>query len=74
MGWSSGSELADEVWALVEKYIPSKNKSAVAKKIVSAFEDHDADDWDREGPLMMDAFEGKPRPGDDDYEERDEDD
>jgi len=43
MGWASGSELAEEVWAIVEGYILTGHKLPVAKQIVKAFEDHDCD-------------------------------
>jgi hypothetical protein len=45
MGWCSGSWLADDVWKVVKKYIPEKDKKRIARKIVDLFNGHDADDW-----------------------------
>ena len=43
MGWASGSELAEEIWDIVKKYIPKNKKKKVAKQLVEAFEDRDCD-------------------------------
>jgi putative lipoic acid-binding regulatory protein len=49
MGWASGSELADDVWKVVKKYIPKDKKKEVAIKIVDLFQDYDADAWENDG-------------------------
>ena len=73
MGWSSGSELAQEVWDAVYPHLPKKARQDVAQQIVEAFENHDADDWyatnENDEDLYWAAFKGKPRPGDDDFDE-----
>ena len=44
MGWASGSELADEVWNIFEKFMPNeKVAKKTAQKLVDAFEDQDCD-------------------------------
>jgi hypothetical protein len=61
MGWSSGSQLADDVYELVSKYIPEEDKKKVAKKMYDLFCNHDADDW-CDSQLKKDAFQkSKPK-------------
>jgi hypothetical protein len=55
MGWCSGTELAIDVWNLVRKYIPSKDKKKIAFKIYDLFCDYDADCWDGDSQLEKDA-------------------
>jgi len=55
MGWSSGTQLADTVWGIVKKHIPMSQRWSVASKLVNAFEDYDADDWDCNGDLYKTA-------------------
>lgn len=55
MGWASGSRLADDVWSLVRKHIPAKNRKGVAKKLVDMFEGEDCDTMDEAEQLMKDA-------------------
>lgn len=43
MGWSSGAEILDEVWAEVAEFIPKKSQDEVAKRVVDIFLNHDAD-------------------------------
>lgn len=44
MGWSSGSEIAEEFWDLVKDYIPSsKQRKYVARKLIAIVEDFDCD-------------------------------
>jgi hypothetical protein len=43
MGWASGSWMASDIWALVERYIPKNQKKRVAKRIVRIFESQDCD-------------------------------
>ena len=45
MGWCSGSEIAEQLWKKVEKYIPKDLKYEVAKTIYDVFCDQDADCW-----------------------------
>lgn len=46
MGWASGSQLAEGLYADIRKYIPRGQRKNVAEKILDHFEHHDADDWD----------------------------
>lgn len=55
MGWAGGSELAEDIWNLVGKYIPKKQQKRVAKKIVDLFEHQDCDTMDEAQRLMADA-------------------
>jgi hypothetical protein len=43
MGWSGGSGLAYQVWDAVKAHIPKYAKPKVARDIISAFEQQDAD-------------------------------
>lgn len=49
MGWCSGSYIAEDIWRIVEKFIPEELKKQVAMKITDRFCDEDADDWDNSG-------------------------
>lgn len=51
MGWASGSELAENIWSAVERYLPEKEKQAVAFEIYNLFCDYDADDWSGDSDL-----------------------
>lgn len=55
MGWASGSQLAEELYEDIRRDIPAKKRRRVARMIVEAFENHDADDWDLGGQLHRDA-------------------
>lgn len=55
MGWASGSQLAEEIWEVVGKHIPSKNKKQVAKKLIDLFEDSDCDTIDEAEDLCKAA-------------------
>lgn len=43
MGWASGSRLADEIWDLVEGYVPDEKKAELAVLIIDEFESMDCD-------------------------------
>jgi hypothetical protein len=43
MGWSSGAQILDEVWAEVVEFIPKKNQEEAAKRVVDIFLNYDAD-------------------------------
>jgi len=45
MGWSSGEELANDVWNVVKDNIPKNKRQEVSKKIIVLFERYDVDDW-----------------------------
>lgn len=46
MGWASGSYMAEDMWDNIKKFIrPKYTQPTVARIIVDAFEDGDADDW-----------------------------
>lgn len=53
MGWASGSQLANEIWRAVRKYIPVSNRRKVATELVNAFENEDCDTLDAECPQLM---------------------
>lgn len=55
MGWSSGSQLAEDIWNEVSKYIPKVKKKKVARKIVNYFESMDCDTMEDCEQLMRDA-------------------
>lgn len=55
MGWSTGSSLGEEIYCLVRKYIPQKNRKLIANKIYDLLCDQDADDWDGTTKLEKDA-------------------
>jgi hypothetical protein len=43
MGWASGSDLADALWASVEKYLPKTKRQLIAQDWVLMFEVRDCD-------------------------------
>ena len=43
MGWSTGSELATELWTILNKYIPKNKKEELADKLICLFENYDCD-------------------------------
>lgn len=45
MGWCSGSEIAEDLWRKIRKYIPEEMKYECAKAIYDVFCDNDADCW-----------------------------
>lgn len=55
MSWKRGSELADELWYLVRKYIPQKDKKAIARRFITIFENEDCDTLYECEELMKDA-------------------
>ena len=55
MGWAMGSELAEKVYARIRKYIPDNEREAVARFFYEAFSFEDADAWNREDLIIMDA-------------------
>lgn len=57
MGWASGSGLAQEVWDSVKAYIPKRKKAEVAREIIAAFEQEDADTMQEAEELWDAAFE-----------------
>ena len=55
MGWSRGSGLGIDIWEEVRPYIPEAKRQEVARFIYDAVCDLDADDWDGESQLEIDA-------------------
>lgn len=55
MGWSSGSELAGNIWGLISNYIPEDKKKEVAKDLIQLFEYRDCDTLHECRDLMLDA-------------------
>lgn len=47
--------MAADIWDLVRKYIPAKERKAVAERIVAIFENEDCDTMDEADQLMKDA-------------------
>lgn len=72
MGWASGASLAEEVWQAVKDEIRPEELQERARKIISLFKDHDADDWDPNMEIVCDAAEPED-PEDPDEEEEEED-
>lgn len=54
MGWC-GSELADDVWKTVRKYVPKEKRAKIAREIKQQFVYQDCDDWDEEDRLIKDC-------------------
>jgi hypothetical protein len=52
MGWSSGSQIAEDVWSVIEKQIPKAKRKKVAREIVNIFEANDCDTMDEAEDLM----------------------
>jgi hypothetical protein len=55
MGWASGSYLAEDIWNLVRKYIPDKDRVQVARKFVDLFKSFDCDTLQECDQLMKDV-------------------
>lgn len=55
MGWASGSELADNLWFMLRKYVPADKRKDVARKFIAHFEDYDCDTMHECEWLMKDA-------------------
>jgi len=56
MGWASGSELAEDVWAAVRNLIPGgSTRVHAAHKIIELFEDYNCDTIDEAEKLCADA-------------------
>ena len=55
MGWASGSEIADEVWNAVRKYVPESDRKDVATRVVRIFEERDCDTMEEAEVLWNDA-------------------
>lgn len=55
MGWAAGSELAQELYIVVRKYLPEDARKDVATQFYNTFGDYDADDWDGTSQLEIDA-------------------
>lgn len=43
VGWASGSELADAVWKVVERFVPEEERRSVARRLIRTFERRDCD-------------------------------
>lgn len=43
MGWSGGSELADDLWEVIKFHVPVNKRKRVAREIIKMFEDRDCD-------------------------------
>ena len=46
MGCSSGTQIAEDLWNLVGKYITDNKKKRVARKFIAIFENADCDTID----------------------------
>lgn len=55
MGWSSGSQLADEVWRLVRPHLLVGSRMPLAKGIIKIFESYDCDTMEECERLQKDA-------------------
>ena len=55
MGWCRGSEIAEDVWALVRPFVYVKERKRIARKLIDIFENHDADTMEEAEQLWQDA-------------------
>jgi hypothetical protein len=55
MGWNTGSAIAEDVWALVRKFIPLEVRPDIAHKVIDRFEDADCDTMHEAEQLCTDA-------------------
>ena len=55
MGWNTGSAIAEDVWTLVRKFIPSEVRPDIARKVIDRFEDADCDTMNEAEQLTRDA-------------------
>ena len=55
MGWSRGSELAEQVWGLVRDKLPLSQRTMIAQHFIEKFEDHDCDTMNEANQLMADS-------------------
>jgi len=56
MGWSGGSQLADDVYRVVRPFIPADKRRLVALRIIVLFEAEDVDTMDEAETLMQDSL------------------
>ena len=56
MGWSSGVELADNLWQRMKIFIPNENKQIIAKIIYEEFENFDCDSMEELDELYKVAY------------------
>ena len=57
MGWTNGSQLAEDAWKLVRNFIPEKSREEIAYKFIHLFEDEDCDTMDEAVTLQRDTGE-----------------
>lgn len=74
MGWSSGAQVLDEVWAEVVEFIPKKNQEEAAKRVVDIFLNYDADTIGSESEYAILRKVEKEILGYSDEDDQDEDD
>lgn len=43
MGWAGGSEMAADIWDLIEPLTNTSNRKKIAKKLIDIFENQDCD-------------------------------
>ena len=55
MGCSSGTQIAEDLWNLVGKYITDNKKKRVARKFIAIFENADCDTIDEWKKLIKEA-------------------
>ncbi len=55
MGWASGSCLGGDLWHLVREFIPKDKRVQVAREFYDILCDADADDWQEDDELVIDA-------------------
>lgn len=55
MGWCSGSNLADEIYNKIRKYIPKDKRKEIATMIYNMFCDQDADCWESDMKIIKDS-------------------
>jgi hypothetical protein len=55
MGWSSGSQLAEELWRAVRSSIPTAKRKKIARDFIDYFEGYDCDTIQEAETLCKDA-------------------
>jgi hypothetical protein len=52
MGWCSGTQLAEDVFKRIRRYVDLKDLPKVADILYEEFEKHDADCWEDDMPII----------------------
>ena len=55
MGWTNGSEIAEDLWRTFRQFVPEAKRPALAREIIERFEAEDCDTMDEATMLQEDA-------------------